>query len=102
MAPKLHPQAQRLRTIIVTIPIIGATACALVAILFTTRSLTALRQTSCTTGLCMANRSGRYLRDVILSPRTRRVREWKKPGRAATHEAVDVLWLRKTETEGHV
>ncbi|KAF8558688.1 hypothetical protein OG21DRAFT_1504107 [Imleria badia] len=26
MAPKLHPQAQRLRTIIVTVPIIGATA----------------------------------------------------------------------------
>ncbi|KAH7883019.1 hypothetical protein F5I97DRAFT_1815320 [Phlebopus sp. FC_14] len=26
MAPKLHPQAQRLRTIIVTVPIMGATA----------------------------------------------------------------------------
>ncbi|KAI9567772.1 hypothetical protein HD554DRAFT_2173164 [Boletus coccyginus] len=26
MAAKLHPQAQRLRTVIVTIPIIGATA----------------------------------------------------------------------------
>ncbi|KIM60501.1 hypothetical protein SCLCIDRAFT_123924 [Scleroderma citrinum Foug A] len=26
MAPKLHPQARRLRTIIVTVPIMGATA----------------------------------------------------------------------------
>ncbi|KAF8128643.1 hypothetical protein EV363DRAFT_1170265 [Boletus edulis] len=26
MAPKLYPQAQRLRTIIVTVPIMGATA----------------------------------------------------------------------------
>ena len=35
MAGKLHPQAQRLRTIIVTVPIIGATACMM---LFTTTS----------------------------------------------------------------
>ncbi|KIK96887.1 hypothetical protein PAXRUDRAFT_32116 [Paxillus rubicundulus Ve08.2h10] len=26
MAPKLHPQAQRLRTIIVSVPVMGATA----------------------------------------------------------------------------
>ena len=29
MAPKLYPQTQKLRTVIVTVPIIGATACAL-------------------------------------------------------------------------
>ncbi|KAG8216087.1 hypothetical protein J3R82DRAFT_8088 [Butyriboletus roseoflavus] len=38
MAQKLHPQAQRLRAIIVTAPIIGATACAFATTWSTTAS----------------------------------------------------------------